>query len=165
MIKTKVLNAVNGWLLNRDADLTAWLTSMITQGVIEGFIVTAWQVSIWKALIEVKRTAILPNEVWLLYVNSTAIETVTIWNNKKVYLEVNQDNLNDPSLNTDTNGYWITTIKIEDTYPATNYIKLAETDWIWNITDVREFSKTKYFDWTDTYLAWITDWFFEINTN
>jgi len=42
MIKTKVLNAVNWWLLNRDADLMAWLTSIRTQWIIEWFVVSAW---------------------------------------------------------------------------------------------------------------------------
>jgi hypothetical protein len=75
--------------------------------------------------IKVTRTAITPNEEILVRVEITEAETIDTSGTKKVWLEINQNNINDPALN-DANGTTAGSIQTGASYPASNYIPLAD---------------------------------------
>ncbi|HPO05868.1 MAG TPA: hypothetical protein PLQ36_02025, partial [Candidatus Gracilibacteria bacterium] len=104
MLKTKIINANSGGVLNRDADFGALGEAIINAGVISGLELTGGNVTAGKAFIEVTRTSVTPNESWLVYVENTANIALSTDPSMKIYLQVKQANLNDQSLNTDIDG-------------------------------------------------------------
>ena len=85
------------WLLNgannqnTDFHFSTPVSTILSQWVIDwlGLTQSWWagtdiSVNIWKALVEVTRTSIIPNEVFLCVFNNTAVETITCWNSKKI---------------------------------------------------------------------------------
>lgn len=146
----KLINATTWWVLNKDSDIQALAHTIMNEWVIadadtSDFEVTAWQVWSWRALIEVTRTNTSPNEKFMLYVWNQQDEAKTLWSNKKIFIKIPQDNINDNTLNTNPTWSWIATIEVDDEYPASDYyLSLAETDWSWNITDTRTFTTIKW---------------------
>lgn len=109
---------------------------------------STWEVSSWEAIIHVTRTASQPiaNEDFFLRYESSSTETVSIVANSKIYIEIDNTLLQDPTLIEDssgstTYGNWLSiwAITSSTTYPThNNYIKLREIDATWSIkTDVR----------------------------
>lgn len=146
----KLINATTWWVLNKDSDIQALATHIMNEWVIDdsdtsNFEVTAWQVWSWKAFIEVTRTNTSPDEKYLVYVWNQQDEAKTLWSNKKIFIKVPLDNINDNTLNTNPTWSWIATIEVEDAYPVSDYyLSLAETDAGWNITDTRVFTTIKW---------------------
>lgn len=146
----KLINATTWWVLNKDSDIQALAHTIMNEWVIadadtSDFEVTAWQVWSWRALIEVTRTNTTPNEKFMIYVWNQQDEAKTLWSNKKIFIKIPQDNINDNTLNTNPTWSWIATIEVDDEYPASDYyLSLAETDWSWNITDTRTFTTIKW---------------------
>jgi hypothetical protein len=146
----KLINATTWWVLNKDSDIQALAHTIMNEWVIadadtSDFEVTAWQVWSWRALIEVSRTNTTPNEKFMLYVWNQQDEAKTLWSNKKIFIKIPQDNINDNTLNTNPTWSWIATIEVDDAYPTSDYyLSLAETDWSWNITDTRTFTTIKW---------------------
>jgi hypothetical protein len=146
----KLINATTWWVLNKDSDIQALAHTIMNEWVIadadtSDFEVTAWQVWSWRALIEVTRTNTTPNEKFMLYVWNQQDEAKTLWSNKKIFIKIPQDNINDNTLNTNPTWSWIATIEVDDAYPASDYyLSIAETDWSWNITDTRTFTTIKW---------------------
>lgn len=163
-ITCKLINAVTGWVLNKDSDIQAPLNLLLTEGVINdadtsNFEVTAGQVWSGKCFIEVTRTNTSPEEKWLAYVWNQSDESKTLWNNKKIYIYIPQANINDNTLNTESDWTLIASIEVEDAYPVTwYYIPLAETDWVWAITDLREFAKIKWANLNSVSISILTGW-------
>ena len=96
--------------------------------------------------------------------------TLTAWNDKKIFIEITQANINDPDLNINSDWTWIWSIKIADAYPSWNYIKLWETNWSWLLaTTVLEniwFNPTVFNNTDLTWLTWniTTTWNITANT-
>ena len=137
MIKVWVLN----WKKQID-DFNMSLDSIINEWVVSWLEVSASSVSSGKAFVSVTRTW---SESFLLWVHLTADETVTLWNNKKIYLSIDQSKIDDWLL---VNLDWsnVASIVVWDSWPVSwTYLKLAETDWSWNITDERIFVKLKWY--------------------
>lgn len=146
----KLINATTWWVLNKDSDIQALTTHIMNEWVISDtdtgdFEVTAWQVASWRAFIEVTRTNTSPEEKFMVYVWNQQDEAKTLWSNKKIFIQIPLDNINDNTLNTNPTWSWIATIEVADDYPATDYyLSLAETDWAWDITDTRTFTTIKW---------------------
>lgn len=138
MIKTTLLNGIT---TERDKDYTALGLSILEAGVVSGLEVTTNQVANGVAFIKVTRTATTPTEEILVKLEITTNEVIDTSGTKKVWLEINQNNINDPGLN-DANGTTAGSIQTGANYPAGNYIPLADiTGGV--ITDEREFIKLK----------------------
>lgn len=121
----------------KDYQFRSIISSLVNQWVIEWLEVTAWQVATWKAVIEVTRTNW---QVFLVDFHNTTNKVVTLWNNKKIFIAIDQNKIDDwDSFNLNTDWTDIAIIEVADSYPITwAFIKLAETDWWWVITDLRE---------------------------
>lgn len=138
MIKTTLLNGIT---TERDKDYTALGLTILEAGVVSGLEVTTNQVGTGTAFIKVTRTATTPTEEILVKLEITANEVIDTSGTKKVWLEINQNNINDPGLN-DVNGTTAGSIKTGASYPASNYIPLASiTGGV--ITDDRVFVRLK----------------------
>ncbi len=145
----KLINATTWWVLNKDSDIQALATTILNEWVIDdattwNLKVTAWQVASGRCFIEVTRTNTSPEETFLLYVWNQQNEAVTIWSNKKIFIQIPQDNINDNTLNTSPIWSWIAEIVVDVAFPSWNYIPLAEIDWGWAITDLRPFATLKW---------------------
>lgn len=138
MIKTTLLNGIT---TERDKDYTALGLTILEAGVVSGLEVTTNQVGTGTAFIKVTRTATTPTEEILVKLEITANEVIDTSGTKKVWIEINQNNINDPGLN-DANGIKAGSIKTGASYPAGNYIPLADIV-AGVITDAREFVKLK----------------------
>lgn len=116
-----------------DYDINRALTTFVDQCVIEWLEVTAWQVALWKCFILATRTWW---EQFIVQVTVDANEVVTLWNNKFIYISLDQTKIDDWLL---VNNDWsnVATIVVWTSWPANNYIKLATTNWSWVITDMR----------------------------
>lgn len=136
--KVKIINAIDWWTLNLDTDFSQaliWLThNWVKEWLVPtqaGWAGTDIEVPAWIALIKTTRTSVVPTEDILMVFRNTVAKTLTVWNSKKIFIEITQDNINDATQNTNVNWTWIWSIKIDDAYPAWNFIKLWETDWAW----------------------------------
>lgn len=136
MIKVWVLNWNNQL---DDFELNQIVTSVLTEWVIEWLEVSDTEVSIGKAFVEVTRTWWETFLVWV-YVNEA--ENITLWNNKKVYLSIDQTKIDDWLLISE-DWTWVISIVVADNFPDNNFFPLAETDWAWVITDLRVNIKIK----------------------
>ena len=131
--------ALLNWTANlwQDYDYSTLISWIISHGVVSGLVPiqaggagTDITVPIGKALISVNRPWTPSQDFYIVFEN-TISEILTIWNNKKIFIEITQANINTPASNTNADGTWIWEIKIADSYPSANFIKLGETDWSW----------------------------------
>lgn len=166
----KLINSIDGWTLTRDVDFSLLNKSITNPWVIEWLLPNqnggaGTDITVWtgEALVKVTRTSVTPNEVFYVVFRNTVEKVLTVWNNKKIFIEIESVNINTPSNNTSPTGQNIWSIKIADDYPTDNFLKLWETDWSWLLsTDVFEFqtikqdvlNKSTYSassTWTDSY--------------
>ena len=138
MLKTTLLNGITN---ERDKDYTALGLQSIRPGVIAGLEITTNSISAGLGFIKINRTAITPNEEALILVTLSASEVIDTSGTKKFWIEINQNNINDPALN-DEGGTIAGTIESGASYPAGNYIPLADII-ASAITDEREVSTVK----------------------
>jgi len=122
MLKTTLLNGIT---TEKDKDYTELGLNTIRPGVITGLEVTTNSVGTGKGFVRVTRTATTPEEIILVRVEITEAEVIDTSGTKKVWIEINQDNINDPALN-DANGTLAGTVETGADYPAGNYIPLAD---------------------------------------
>lgn len=122
---------------NRDYHYSLWLTSIIEPWVISWLNLSqVWldiSITWWEAIVEVTRTSLTPNESFCVAFISTATETITGNLNDYVYIEINPNRVDDPSLNVESSWTWIWQIKIWPALPTSNFIILGQIDWSWNI--------------------------------
>lgn len=124
----------------RDYQFQESISAIIEEWVISWLEVTVNSVAVWGAFIEVVRTWW---ETFKIPFYSTEVEVIATWINKKIYIEIWQDNIDDWDLNNALDWTWIWSIVVWDTFPAWNYIPLAESNWSWVITDLRVFIDIK----------------------
>lgn len=123
---------------NQDYDLSKIFSSIANPGVIEWLEVQNWKITPWYAFIEVERAWVKFN---VLFQNTEDLVIDTTWT-KKVFIEINQNNINDWTNNL-SDWTWIWEIKTASDYPTKNFISLASiTSWV--ITDSRSFIKFKW---------------------
>ncbi len=179
----KLINSVDGWTLTRDTDFSLLNKSISNPWVVEWLVPTqgggaGTDITVWtgEALVKVTRTSVTPNEVFYVVFRNTVEEILTVWNNKKIFIEIETVNINTPSNNTSPTGENIWSIKIDDNYPSDNFLKLWETDWsgllsnhVFEFQTLKQDVVTKSFsaestNGTDSYtitIPWITaytDW-------
>ncbi len=149
------ISLLNWTNLNMDKDFSTLATSISTQWVVNWLTVSATEVSVWKAFIEVERTATTPSETFYVLFENTTTKTIVTWNNKYIVIEVNQAKINDWSWN-EEDWTWIWEIKVVDSLPTWNYIELARTDWTWTVeTTNRDILKGK---WETAHSVEYIDW-------
>lgn len=111
--------------LNQDSDYSAPLLALTDGWVIEGLEVSYlngnFEVSPGSCLIKCIKTN---GDKILVHYQSTEIVAFSLSWPKKVWVEINQQNLDNPLLNPIT-GLGIGQIKYWDTYPSKNYVALA----------------------------------------
>lgn len=135
---------INGKNLNYyDHDVGALDYALVNSGIIEGMVVSAWQVSTGRAILITKRTSVTPEQKFWVHIEITATETIdTTWT-KKVWIALNPTYINDGTLATNPMGTQLATVQTGASYPADSayYIPLASiTGGV--ITDEREFITT-----------------------
>ena len=87
----------------------------------------------------------IPNMKFMSVFYSDADVSVVVWPNRKYYIEIDQNKINDPSLIDDPSGSndyylwkWIWAIKSWTSRPVhPNYLKLWSTNWSWARVDER----------------------------
>ncbi len=134
MQRVALLNWEN---INQDYDLAKIFKSLASSWVVEWLEVQSWKVTAGYWFIDVTRDS---ETFPVLFQNTADLVIDTTWT-KKVFIEINQANVDD-GINNSSNWTWIWEIKTAVSYPATNYIKLASITW-WVITDEREFIDLK----------------------
>lgn len=155
---------IKAWVLNWKNQLedfeVSQISSVFTQWISKGCKLESDKITAWNWFIEVERTNW---PIFLLWFTITEDYEFLVWNNKKVWLEVDQEKIDNAILVKNT---WedIVLVNSWGNFPVYNHIPLWETNWWWVITDKRIYSKIKFFNWTDILYAWMNDWFFEINT-
>ena len=111
--------------LNQDSDYSAPLLALTDGWVIEGLEVSYlngnFEVSPGSCLVKCIKTN---GDKILVHYQSTEIVSFSFSWSKKVWVEINQQNLDNPLLNPIT-GLGIGQIKYWDTYPSKNYVALA----------------------------------------
>lgn len=124
---------------NTDTDLSkSFFENIRTPGVITGLNISWWQIQPWVGLIECERTS---GETLIIPVIIDTAVTVDTTGTKKIYLEVDQDLLDDGTdIPWDNTG--VVSVQTGWSYPSTNFLKIADvTSSV--VTDEREFSKVK----------------------
>lgn len=162
-LRAKLLNGINNTPTNNDSEIQAWLSHILAPGIMptawtDDLEVTATELKAGRCLIAVTRTNVTPNETYLVLISNPTALSISPVANKKIYLEIPQNNINDSTLNTDANGESIAELKIEDAFPSSNYLALAETDGGGALTDLRINAKLIWstIDWVTT--SQITGW-------
>jgi hypothetical protein len=137
----EIVRMINWKPKNQDYDFNQPATALLNQWVIEWLAVTTNSIGAWKCYIQVTRTT-PKTDTFLLLFENTAPKTIdTSWT-KKVWISINQSNVDNPALNLNESWEWIGQISIGASYPVSNYIPLASiTSWV--ITDVRTFVSLK----------------------
>lgn len=160
----KLINSTEWWTLTRDVDFSLLWKSLLTGWVIEWLALTqswwAWtDITLWswEAFVEVTRDNVTPNEEFIVVYRNTDNVILTAWNNKKIFIEIEANNVNNPDLNIEQDWTNIWSVKIADTLPTKNYLLLAETDWTWLLTLVDNKIKTKRVGWNLVLTPSITD--------
>lgn len=129
---------LNGVTIERDTDYTAFAQHVLRTGIVSGLEVTNGSVSAGIGFIKVTRNATTPSEdILVKYENTTAVSIDTS-GDKKVWVEINQDNVNDPGLNV-ADGTGVGSIQTGASFPSSNYIPLASIT-AGTITDLREYN-------------------------
>lgn len=150
------------WLLNwnnisTDADFSASTLAILNQWVVSWF----WYIEngatstiqVWKALIKATRSNW--DEI-MCFFNLTQDITVDFTWTKKVYIEIEQANIDDGSTNNE-DWTWIATIKTGATTPAQNALELLSIS-SGVVTDTREFVKSNLLRKNQTpYRLFVTD--------
>lgn len=131
---TQVVWVIGGKNKSRDYHFQETASALINAGVIEGLAVTIDSVAIWKAFIEVTRTWGATFKVPFF---SSEVEAITTGISQKIFIEINQVNIDDGDLENSVDGTGIGTIKVAASFPAGNYIPLAESNGAGAITDLR----------------------------
>lgn len=135
MQRVWILNWEN---LNNDHDFSALVDWFLESGVIDWLSVMTWNVSIWRALVQVQRTGWKSFYVFFENTDSLIFDTS---GTKKIFIEIDQAKIDDWSLNAE-DGSWIWQIKSASNYPAVNFVPLASVlDGV--VTDERSFITTK----------------------
>ena len=137
------------WILNwenitYDKDLSQYFLSLANSWIISWLEVQNNKVLAWKAIIKVTRSNWEEIAVVFELTEDLVIDTS---GDKKVYIEINQANIDDGTNNSE-DWAWIWEIKTWTSYPSTNYLALASIIW-WIITDERTFIQIK-----DSILNW-----------
>lgn len=119
---------LNGVTVERDTDYTACANSVLTPGVVNwGLEVTNESVAPGIAFIKVTRNATTPSEEILVKYENTVAESIDTSGTKKVWIAIEQANVNDPGLNV-ADGTGVGSIQTGANYPTSNYIPLASID-------------------------------------
>jgi hypothetical protein len=100
MLRTSLLNGIT---TQKDKDYTALAASLIDDGVVEGLEVTTNSVATGTAFIKCTRTATTPEEEVMVRIEITEAETIDTSGTKKVWIAIDQTNINDAGEN-DANG-------------------------------------------------------------
>lgn len=112
----------------QDKDFGALLDALTpaTGFVIDGGLaVTAGSVAAGRCLVQCTRTSTTPNGVvWAVFENTAAV-TIDTTGTKKVWVGINQANIDDATQNIDANGLNIGSIQTGAAYPASNFVPLA----------------------------------------
>lgn len=85
------------------------------------------------ALVLITRTSVSPNETFLVPFYLTVDKSITTGVNKKIWIRIDTAKVNDPTLITDPNGANVGVVEVGTSWPASNYVKLAETDGSGNV--------------------------------
>ena len=140
MQRTAIINGESN--LWQDRDVSNLITWIVSDWVLTWFTPTqvwwAWTnitIPLWKAFVWVTRTWTPAENFYVLFENTEDV-ILTCWNSKKIFIEIPQVNIDDPTQNTNADWTWIWEIKIADVYPSWNYISLWETDWSWLYSNV-----------------------------
>lgn len=131
MIRASLLNGNNQI---QDYDLSKLIQAFRTQGVVTWLNVTTNTVNPGYAFISVTRGS----QTWLMLVDIPTAETISTSGTKKVWIDIDQTKVDDPSSNP-VDGTTIARIQTGAAYPGTTHIKLASIS-SWAITDEREYS-------------------------
>ncbi|AHB41666.1 hypothetical protein P148_SR1C00001G0878 [candidate division SR1 bacterium RAAC1_SR1_1] len=120
---------LNGNTLNQDSDYSAPLLALTDGGVIEGLELSYlsgsnFEVSPGSCLIKCIKTN---GDKILVHYQSTETVALSFSGLKKVWVEISQQNLDNPLLNPIT-GLGIGQIKYGDAYPTKNYVALASVN-------------------------------------
>jgi len=153
---------INWENINQDYDLAKIIKSIVTSWIVEWLEVVDWKVVPWYAFVNITRD----QETFpIIFINTEDLILDTTWT-KKVYIEINQENIDDGSIN-NANWTWIWEIKIWSSYPTENYLSLGSIN-SWIITDERNFITTNdflnitkqwnIFNWANQLVKLWTDW-------
>lgn len=127
---------INGRTKNLDHEWTALANALLggRGGIYEWLQVTStgvneYTIAPWKAMIKCTRAN------WrnvTIHFESTTPEVFTITGDQKIFIEINQVNLDNPTANA-INGVGIGEIKVDTSFPTDNYIRI---DWVvgWVLT-------------------------------
>lgn len=147
---------------NQDYDLSKIFSSIVTSWIVEWLEVQSWKITPGYAFIEVERDGVIFN---VLFENTEDFIIDTTWT-KKVFIEINQNNIDDWTINS-SDWTWIWEIKIASDYPLKNFITLASIS-SWTINDSRVFIDIKEnfnltqmwntFNWPDLLLKLDEEW-------
>lgn len=131
MLRVALLKGTN---INKDSDVSKITQASIGAGVVQGLNIVAGVLQPGYAFCQVERSG---GVVFLVLVEVTATEAVDVTGTHKIWLEVDQAKINDGSSNA-VDGSGVVTIETGASYPAGNFIKLADvTSDV--VTDEREF--------------------------
>lgn len=125
----ELVGAINGANnANRDAHFAAAASHVLTQGAVSGLVVSETSVSAGIALVSITRTSVSPAETFLVPFYLTAAKTISTGANKKIYVRIDAAKVNDPAQITDPLGAGVGSVEVGASWPAGNYVKLAETN-------------------------------------
>lgn len=110
-----------------DHDVSSLDYALVNQGIIEWMNVTTGFVEVGCALVAVTRTTTTPHQKFLVHVEILTRESVDSSWNKKIWIEVNKNYVNDGTLATNPNGTEIARIMTGANYPWNDvfYLPLA----------------------------------------
>lgn len=133
-LRSALLNWAN---INYDKDITKLLSAIAQSWVVSWLQVQTGKITAWYSFIEVDRSG----DKFFILVELTSDYTIdTTWT-KKIWIEVNQDNINNWNINS-PDWIWISIIKTGSFYPTLNYIPLANIV-SGSIADERSYCKVK----------------------
>lgn len=139
-----VAQILNGTNLCRDAGFMAPVSSIVEKGVRKNYLndlaVTTNQVATGMCFVEVTRTAVTPNEIFLIPIWVTANVTVDTSGNGWIIVRVDKDKVNDGSANS-TDGTGIATVEKVTSLPVDDDYLILATLSGGAITDARTWAR------------------------
>ncbi len=154
------------WILwgknkTRDYQFAQSLSAALEQWVVNWLEVTIDNIAAWVAIIEVARTWSVTFKV--PYYNTESVNLTTLIN-KKIFIEIEQINIDEWDTNNDAAGDNIWSIKVADSFPTKNYIPLAETDGAGVVTDLRSPVKLMIANtsWNKAFIEAMGNWSIDI---